>query len=168
MVVERSFPKKLDEHALPPSLQGLGVAKAGTGDIAAEQAIRTKVATQRVVALDDAVSQHIARALAELEEAVTCLRQRGLAADALFTGNMREVNTRIKAYEARARTYRQLLRELSQLPAPLAMSASEQDVASILQVRGDCQVDVWNATESCRALEQEAWQSNRAKRLLCL
>mmetsp|Transcript_8782 Transcript_8782/g.20652 ORF Transcript_8782/g.20652 Transcript_8782/m.20652 type:complete len:190 (+) Transcript_8782:76-645(+) len=189
-MAEHSLPKELPEQALASlqggwtamqekAQQGLVAAKARAntaragkalldgGGVAAEQAIRAKVATQRVVALDDEVSQHLARALAELDEAVQCLRRGGPAADALFTGNTREINARIKAYEARAQTYRQLMGDLGQLPAPLAMSASEQDAASILRVRDGCHVAVRKAAEGCGALRQKVRESSRAKRL-CL
>mmetsp|Transcript_61774 Transcript_61774/g.143734 ORF Transcript_61774/g.143734 Transcript_61774/m.143734 type:complete len:140 (+) Transcript_61774:55-474(+) len=139
MVAECSFPRELPKWVLA-SLQGLGTIKAGSWDVAAEEAIRAKLDMQRVGVLDDDVCQHIARALAELDEAVACLRQRGLAANALLVGNMREVNVRIKAYEARAQVYRQLVSELAQLPAP----------------------------EPCGASEREIWRRNGPKQLLCL
>mmetsp|Transcript_8413 Transcript_8413/g.19711 ORF Transcript_8413/g.19711 Transcript_8413/m.19711 type:complete len:143 (+) Transcript_8413:43-471(+) len=136
MVAESSFPKELQERVLA-SLQGLGAAKAGNKDIAAEEAIRAMAASHGV-AFDGAVLKHVARALTELDEAMVCVRKRGLAADALVSGNMRDVNTRIKGYEARSRTYRQLLRELRQLPAPT------------------------------NAALREVWRSDGAKQLLCL
>mmetsp|Transcript_29374 Transcript_29374/g.84386 ORF Transcript_29374/g.84386 Transcript_29374/m.84386 type:complete len:200 (-) Transcript_29374:123-722(-) len=146
-------------EGLSVAKERIDTARAGKellncGGVAAEQAIRAKMASRQAAAREAEVAQSVASALNLLDEAVARLREGDAAAGNLpeGIGGLQDFQCLAEAYEARASTYRQLLQGRLALPPPPEMCAAEEDAARILQLKDHCQLAAQRTVDKCKAV----------------
>jgi len=136
----------------------VGQSLLQSGGTATEVALGAKLASIEAAARDSDILQRVSAAIAAFDDSAAKLRMTNSASQDLpqGIGGVQDFEALAEAYEARARTYRQLLEGLVVLPPVPEMSLAEHDAAMILQVKGHCQLAAQKTSESCAAITKKA------------